>query len=72
MAITYGLTLTTHPVVVLPCGLDGTGTPFGIQVVGKWGRDGALLAVARAFEAALAGVEDCRRPLPDLAALGAV
>jgi Asp-tRNA(Asn)/Glu-tRNA(Gln) amidotransferase A subunit family amidase len=66
IGITYGLTLTAHPVVVLPCGLDATGTPFGLQLVGRHGADAELLGIAAALEAHLAGVEECRRPLPDL------
>ena len=46
-----------------------TGTPFGIQVAGRLRGDRALLGAALAIEEALAGIEDCRRPLPDLAAL---
>ena len=69
VGISYGLTLTTHPVVVLPCGLDPTGTPFGIQIAGRLRGDRALLSAALAIEDALDGIEDCRRPLPDLAAL---
>lgn len=68
-AITYGITLTTHPVVVLPCGLDATGAPFGLQLVGRIGRDDELLGIAAALESHLAALSDCRRPLPDLDAL---
>ncbi len=71
MGITYGLTLTGHPIVVLPCGLDETGAPFGVQVVGHMKRDAELLDIATALEAALAGLPGCARPLPDLAALSA-
>jgi Asp-tRNA(Asn)/Glu-tRNA(Gln) amidotransferase A subunit family amidase len=66
LAITYGLTLIGHPVVVLPCGLDHRGMPFGIQVVGKFGRDRELLGLARSLEAALAGSPAAARPRPDL------
>jgi Asp-tRNA(Asn)/Glu-tRNA(Gln) amidotransferase A subunit family amidase len=69
LAITYGLTLMGHPVVVLPCGLDDEGMPFGIQLVGHFGRDRELLALARSLEAALADLPGCARPLPDLARL---
>jgi Asp-tRNA(Asn)/Glu-tRNA(Gln) amidotransferase A subunit family amidase len=65
-ALAYGLTLTSHPVVCLPCGLDHTGMPFGIQVCGKRGGDVRVLAIARALERRLAGVEGLGRPLPDL------
>ena len=56
----------TALVAVLPCGLDATGTPFGIQLVGRYGADAELLGIAAALEAHLAGIEECRRPLPDL------
>lgn len=68
-AITYGLTLTDHPVVVLPCGLDNTGAPFGIQIVGRRNSDAQLLGIARTLEAAMSGMANCRRPIPDLSAL---
>ncbi len=71
LAITYGLTLIGHPVVVLPCGLDHRGMPFGIQVVGKFGRDRELLGLARSLEAALAGSPATARPRPDLKRLAA-
>ena len=69
MGITYGLTVTCHPVVVLPCGLDHTGMPFGIQVVGHFGKDRALLGLAASLEMALSGIRGCGQPMPDLAAL---
>ena len=72
MGITYGLTLTTHPIVVLPCGLDQTGAPFGIQIVGRMGRESELLAAAAVLEEALQGIEECRRPMPDLESLAAM
>lgn len=71
LALTYGLTLTAHPVLALPCGLDPTGTPLGIQLCGRRGGDRRLLAQAAALEAHLAGLPGLGRPLPDLAALEA-
>jgi Asp-tRNA(Asn)/Glu-tRNA(Gln) amidotransferase A subunit family amidase len=65
LAITYGLTLIGHPVVVLPCGLDHRGMPFGLQLVGHYGRDRELLALARALERALKDLPTCARPRPD-------
>ncbi|MCP5155788.1 MAG: amidase [Ectothiorhodospiraceae bacterium] len=53
LALAYGITLTTHPAISIPCGLDEQGTPFGIQIVGKRGGDHALLGVAAALEALL-------------------
>ncbi len=55
--------------LVIPCGLDPQGMPFGVQLVGKrWG-EAALLSIGLALEAALADDADCRRPLPDIAKL---
>ena len=71
VAIAYGLTLTGHPVLCLPCGTDEQGLPFGIQVVGRRFEEAKLLSVGLALEQALAGVEKCGRPLPDLATLAA-
>lgn len=71
IAITYGLTLVGHPVLVLPCGLDDEGLPFGLQIVGRRGGDAELLRLGLALEEAFSGSEALRRPLPDLAALSA-
>ncbi|RMD63699.1 MAG: amidase [Alphaproteobacteria bacterium] len=69
LAITYGLTLTTHPVAVIPCGVDERGLPFGIQIVGRYQDDAALLGIAQALERALAEDPELARPRPDLARL---
>lgn len=69
LALTYGLTLTAHPVISLPCGLDPTGAPLGIQLTGKRGGDRRLLALAAALEAHLKTLPGLGRPLPDLKAL---
>jgi Asp-tRNA(Asn)/Glu-tRNA(Gln) amidotransferase A subunit family amidase len=71
IAITYAITLTTHPTTTIPCGLGPTGLPFGIQIVGRNRDDAGTLAIAAAIEAALAGDPEYRRPLPDLRALTA-
>jgi len=71
LGLSFGITLTAHPSIALPCGLDRTGTPFAIQLVGRRGRDLELLQAARALETALAEIDDCRRPLPDLDRLAA-
>ncbi len=72
LAITSGLTLTGHPVTVLPMGLDHTGAPLGIQIVGpKRHSDSFVLSVAAALEDAFSGMTDLRRPIPDLTALAA-
>ncbi len=69
LALSYGITLTLHPTVVIPCGLDHRGLPFGIQIVGRYQCDAEVLAIALALERALAGDKDLARPVPDLAKL---
>lgn len=71
VAIAYGLTLTGHPVLCLPCGTDERGLPFGIQIVGRRFEEAKLLSVGLALEQALAGLKGCGRPVPDLARLSA-
>ena len=66
IAITYGLTLVGHPVLVLPCGLDEAGLPFGLQLVGRYGRDAELLRLGLALEAALAEDDLTRAYKPNL------
>ena len=69
LALTYVVTLTTHPAISLPCGTDHAGMPFGLQVVGGFRRDHELLGAAHAMEQAFAAQDELRRPRPDLAAL---
>ncbi|MFM9900629.1 MAG: amidase [Polaromonas sp.] len=69
LAPTYVVTLTTHPAITLPCGRDHAGMPFGLQVVGRFRGDLALLGVAQALEHAFEPHEALRRPRPDLSAL---
>ncbi|WP_284617166.1 amidase [Aquabacterium humicola] len=69
LALTYVTTLTTHPAITLPCGTDALGLPFGLQVVGGFRGDAALLSAALALERAFAQVAALRRPRPDLHAL---
>jgi Asp-tRNA(Asn)/Glu-tRNA(Gln) amidotransferase A subunit family amidase len=71
IAITYAITLTTHPVTTIPCGLGPSGLPFGLQIVGRLRDDAGTLATAAAIEAALADDPEYRRPLPDIHALTA-
>ncbi len=66
LAISYGVTLTSHPVVALPCGRDDSGLPFGIQVIGRMGGDARLIDIAHSLETALAADAELARPLPDL------
>ena len=69
LALTYLITLTTHPAISLPCGRDERGLPFGLQVVGSFRGDLRLLAAAQAMEQAFAGHDALRRPRPDLTQL---
>lgn len=69
LALAYTVTLSGHPAVCLPMGLDAAGMPFGVQVVGPRGGDAFVLAVAAALEEAFAADPAFRRPVPDLAAL---
>lgn len=67
--ISWGVTLTQCPAVVIPCGRDDTGMPFGIQLVAAHHRDGWLLDVAHTLEAVFADDPELARPKPDLAKL---
>jgi len=69
LALAYGVTLAGHPALSLPLGLDESGMPFGLQIVGPRGGDAMLLAVAAALEAAFADDPELCRPRPDLARL---
>jgi amidase len=71
IAITYGITLTTHPATVIPCGLGPTGLPFGLQIVGRLRDDLGTLAAAAAIEKRLASLPGLARPTPDLIGLEA-
>ena len=69
LAPTYYLTLTGHPCISLPCGLEPTGTPFALQICGPVRRDKFVLDAAHAIEALLQRDKRTARPVPDLARL---
>lgn len=69
LSLTYVVTMSTHPALSLPSGLDEAGMPFGIQMIGPLYQDGRLLAIGRAMEAALAGDIALSRPKPDTSKL---
>ncbi len=70
--ITSAITLTGHPVAVIPCGRDPAGTPFGLQIIGpRRHSDAAVIAAAAALESAFAADPDLARPVPDISALTA-
>jgi Asp-tRNA(Asn)/Glu-tRNA(Gln) amidotransferase A subunit family amidase len=63
LALSYGLTLTGHPVCVIPCGSDRLGLPFGIQICGPHRSDRFVLGVAQALEQSLARNAATARPI---------
>ena len=42
--------MTGHPAISLPCGFGRDGLPIGLQLVGQYRKDAALLSLAAAFE----------------------
>jgi Asp-tRNA(Asn)/Glu-tRNA(Gln) amidotransferase A subunit family amidase len=66
LSLTYVITLVTNPAISLPCGVDHAGMPFGLQVIGRFRGDAALLNAAHAMEQAFTAIPELRRPLPDL------
>ena len=69
LSLTYVITLVTNPAISIPCGVDHKGMPFGLQVVGPFRADRALLGAAHALEQAFAAIPALRRPVPDLGKL---
>ena len=49
-SITFALTMTSCPVVTVPCGFTAEGMPVGIQIVGKPRGEAALLRATHHFE----------------------
>jgi aspartyl-tRNA(Asn)/glutamyl-tRNA(Gln) amidotransferase subunit A len=47
---TYPFNLTGHPALSLPCGATKAGLPIGLQLVGRWHEDRALLDLADQLE----------------------
>ena len=72
LGLSAALTVVGHPVTALPCGLDGQGTPFGLQLVGPSYNDRQLLGIAAALETAFADDPVTARPVPDVDWLGTV
>ena len=70
LSLTYVITLATNPAIALPCGVDHKGMPFGLQVVGPFRGDRALLGAAHAMEQAFAALPALNGRVPDLAKLG--
>ncbi len=69
LSLTYVVTMSAHPALSLPTGLDEAGMPFGLQVVGSLYQDGRLLAIGSAMESALANDVALTRAKPDTSEL---
>lgn len=67
--IRSALTLTGHPVIAIPAGVDALGMPFGVQVVGKRRGDLDLLSAAKALEEKIRAHPALALAPPDLSAL---
>jgi amidase len=50
--LTYAITMTGHPAVSVPCGWTDNGLPVGLQIVGPYRGEAALLKAAAAYEQA--------------------
>ena len=66
LAITYLPTMALACGVVIPCGLDHQGMPFGIQVLSAPGNDRLVAEVAKSLETVMAGHNTTQRPIADL------
>lgn len=53
---TLPFNLTGLPAISLPCGFDVNGFPVGLQIVGAFGQDALVLAIAERVEAVLSSV----------------
>ena len=49
---TYAFTVVGVPAISVPCGFTKSGLPVGLQIVGRWRDEAAVLRAAAAFEAA--------------------
>jgi amidase len=53
-AVTFALTMTSCPVISIPCGFTSDGLPVGMQIMGRPRGEAALLQSAHQFEQLLA------------------
>ena len=66
LAITYLPTMALACGVVIPCGVDSVGMPFGIQILSAPGNDRLVIETAKALETVLAQQKETCRPCPDI------
>lgn len=71
VSLTWALTIPGNPISAIPCGYEPSGTPFGLQVVGRYHADRYVIGVARALEELFQGQATLRRPIPDIEKLRA-
>ena len=69
LAITYLPTMALACGVVIPCGVDNVGMPFGIQILSAPGNDRLVIETAKALETVLAQHQETTRPCPDISKL---
>jgi amidase len=50
--LTYAFTVVGLPAISVPAGFTASGLPVGLQIVGRWRDEAAVLRAAAAFEAA--------------------
>jgi len=66
LAITYLPTMALACGVVIPCGVDNVGMPFGIQILSAPGNDRMVIETAKALEMVLEQHQETCRPRPDI------
>ena len=69
LGITYLPTMALACGVTIPCGLDHSNMPFGIQVLGAPGNDSLVIAVAKSIETVLSQNSSSIRPIPNITQL---
>ena len=69
LAITYLPTMALACGVVIPCGVDLVGMPFGIQILSAPGNDRLVIETAKALETVLTQHQETCRPCPDISKL---
>jgi amidase len=62
LAITYGFTLVSLPVICIPCGTTPDGLPAGIQIAGRPGGETELISIARTIEDAIGDWRPAKLP----------